>query len=236
LIHRKETSGDNPGKWQPMWVEIREGLGVVFRNPILRSIAACTGTNNFFSNIRHAVLTIYVVRELGIEPGLLGLMFAAGSAGAFVGALQASAIARRWGAGPTLIGSALIGSVGALALPAAQGTFAFAVALLTLGLFVNSGANPVYNITQVSLRQAITPYRLQGRMNASMRFLVWGTIPLGSLIGGALGQGIGVHTALTIGAVGGLLSAVWVFLSPVRMLLQPTLPDDGANSHDPPPS
>ncbi|HET9906380.1 MAG TPA: hypothetical protein VFQ23_07055 [Anaerolineales bacterium] len=91
-----------------------------------------------------------------------------------------------------------ISLIGSLALPAAaQGPFVFAVAMLMLGLFVSSSANPVYNITQVSLRQSIIPLRLQGRMNASMRFLVWGTIPLGSLAGGALGEVIGnsVHTA-----------------------------------------
>ena len=99
--------------------------------------------------------------------------------------------------------------------------------MLTLGLFVSSAANPVYNITQVSLRQSIIPLRLQGRMNASMRFLVWGTIPLGSLTGGALGEVVGIHTTLLIGAIGGLLAVLWVFFSPVRVLIQtPTLEDE----------
>ena len=221
LIRRRENPGNRAGKWQPMWGEIREGLKVVFQSPILRSIAGCTATNNFFSNMRFAVLTIYVVRELGIEPGLLGIIFAVGSLGALIGALWGSAIARRWGVGPTLIGAALVGAIGSLALPAAQGSTTFAVAMLTLGLFINGGANPVYNITQMSLRQAIIPLRLQGRMNASMRFLVWGTIPLGSLIGGVLGEGIGIHTTLVIGAIGGLLAVTWVFFSPVRTLIQP---------------
>jgi MFS family permease len=221
LIRRREDVSNRAGKWKPMWGEIREGLEVVFRSPILRSIAGCTATNNFFSNVRFAVLTIYVVRELGIEPGVLGIIFAAGSVGALIGALWGSAIARRWGVGPTLIGAILVGSIGSLALPAARGTFAFAVAMLILGLFFNSAANPVYNITQMSLRQSIIPLRLQGRMNASMRFIVWGTIPLGSLTGGALGEVVGIHTTLLLGAIGGLLSVIWVYFSPVRRLIQP---------------
>jgi MFS family permease len=225
-IRRREEAGNRAGKWKPIWSEIKEGLDVVFHSPILRSIAGCTGTNNFFSNVRFAVLTIYVVRELGIEPGLLGIIFAVGSVGALIGALQGSAIANRWGVGPALIGAISIGSLGALALPAARGPFTFAVAMLMLGWFVNSWANPVYNITQVSLRQAITPHRLQGRMNASMRFLVWGTIPRGSLVGGALGEVIGIHTTLLIGAVGGLLSVIWVYFSPVRSLIQPPVIED----------
>ena len=220
LIRRSEAAGHSAGKWKPIWGEIREGLEVVFHSPILRSIAGCTATNNFFSNVRFAVLTIYVVRELGIEPGLLGIIFAVGSVGALIGALWGSGIARRWGIGPTLIGAVLVGSIGSLALPAAQGPIAFAAAVLTLGLFVSSGSIPVYNITQMSLRQSIVPLRLQGRMNASMRFLVWGTIPLGSLIGGALGEVIGIHTTLLIGAIGGLLAVIWVYFSPVRRLMQ----------------
>jgi MFS family permease len=226
LIRRREDNSNSAGKWKPMWGEIREGLQVVFRSPILRSIAGCTATNNFFSNVRFAVLTIYVVRELGIEPGVLGIIFAAGSVGALIGALWGSAIARRWGVGPTLIGAILVGSVGSLALPAARGTFAFAVAMLILGLFFNSAANPVYNITQMSLRQSIIPLRLQGRMNASMRFIVWGTIPLGSLVGGALGEVIGIHTTLLLGAIGGLLAVTWVFFSPVRRLIRPPTIED----------
>jgi MFS family permease len=76
----------------------------------------------------------------------------------------------------------------------------------------------VYNIQQVSLRQAITPARLQGRMNASMRFFVWGTIPLGSLVGGVLATAFGVQTAILIGACLGFVSLLPVLLSPLRTL------------------
>jgi hypothetical protein len=76
----------------------------------------------------------------------------------------------------------------------------------------------VYNINQVSLRQALVPVRLQGRLNATMRFLVWGTIPLGSLAGGILGATLGLYWAMVVGIVGGLFTFLWVFLSPVRAI------------------
>src|SRR5262249_34284077 len=76
----------------------------------------------------------------------------------------------------------------------------------------------VYNINQVSLRQAITPHHLQGRMNATMRFLVWGTMPLGGLAGGALGQSLGLWPTIAVAVAGGLLAFLWVLLSPVRAL------------------
>ena len=65
--------------------------------------------------------------------------------------------------------------------------------MLMLVAFISGITNPVYNVNQVSLRQAITPDRLQGRMNASMRFIVWGTIPLGALLGGGLGEALGLR-------------------------------------------
>ena len=76
----------------------------------------------------------------------------------------------------------------------------------------------VYNITQVSYRQAICPPRLQGRMNSVMRFIVWGTIPIGTLLGGALGSTIGLRETLVVGAVGSGSSFLWILFSPQRHL------------------
>jgi predicted MFS family arabinose efflux permease len=97
------------------------------------------------------------------------------------------------------------------------------VALLIGGAFISGIMNPIYNINQVSLRQAITPDRLTGRMNASVRFLVWGTIPLGALLGGTLGDAIGLWPTLLAMGLCSLLPPLWVFFSPVRRLKeQPT--------------
>jgi MFS family permease len=82
----------------------------------------------------------------------------------------------------------------------------------------------VYNIAQVSLRQAITPERLQGRMNAAMRWIVWGTIPLGGLLGGAIGQWVSVPTALWVGAIGSLSAFLPVALSSVRSIREMPAP------------
>jgi hypothetical protein len=86
------------------------------------------------------------------------------------------------------------------------------------GMFVVFIGVVVYNINQVSLRQAIVPIRLQGRMNASMRFLVWGTIPLGGLAGGFLGSILPLRLAIGLLTLGGCTAFLWVLLSPVRSL------------------
>ncbi len=91
-----------------------------------------------------------------------------------------------------------------------------------------------YNITQLSFRQAICPPRLQGRMNAVIRFLVWGTLPLGALLGGALGTWVGLRPALWVAAIGALFTFLPILLSPVPRIREMPEPieDDEASRTD----
>ncbi len=201
--------------------EIAEGLRYVGRQPLLRSIAATTGTSNFFSNIIFSILILYLVRELSFSPELLGVTFSVGSIGFLLGALLANRVAARFGVGRTIVGSALV--FGPAALLTALAPREVAVPFVAATVFLGGLGGAIYNINQVSLRQAITPERMQGRMNATMRFIVWGTIPLGSILGGFLGGAIGLHETIWVGAIGGLFAFVPVLLSPVRSLKQ--IPD-----------
>jgi MFS family permease len=151
----------------------------------------------------------------------LGAMFAVGSCGAIVGALLTNRIRQRIGVGPAILGGSIAFSVPALIYPAAP--HAIALPLFMLAQAVIQFGGMAYNITQVSLRQAITPERLQGRMNAAMRWIVWGTIPLGALLGGAIGQWVGLRTALWVGAIGSLGGFLPVALSSVRSIRE--MPD-----------
>jgi MFS family permease len=201
-----------------VWSEIREGLAVLFGHPILRAIAGCTATSNLFGTVGSTVYVLFVTRELGMTPALLGIIVAVGSGGALIGALLANRLAGGFGLGPTIIGTAMLFPVGGLLVVVAGGS-QLAVALILIAAHAAmTFCGPVYNVNQVSLRQAITPDRLQGRMNATMRFVVWGTIPIGALIGGFLGDAIGLRTTLLVGALGSGLSFLWVLLSPVRTL------------------
>lgn len=236
-IHQQEemtARTHNPS----MLSEIREGLAVVFSDRRLRSIAGSTATSNFFSSAIAPVATLYLVDPelaasnlgLGLDSLVFGLIFAVGSVGGLIGALLAGRLAARVGVGYAIIGSMLISGIGlfsfylatpALAIPllVVGGTaLTLSVLVLMVGQFATFLSAVVYNINQVSLRQAIVPLRLQGRMNATMRFLVWGTLPFGALVGGILGAIIGIRPTILTMAVGGSLAFLWVLLSPVRSL------------------
>jgi MFS family permease len=194
--------------------EIAEGLRFVLANRLLRAIAACTATANLFGGILTTMLILYLARDLHLAPGAIGLFLSTFGMGALIGVALVAPSARLLGQGPTIWVSILLGGLAGLLIPV--GAPGWRLWLAAGGGVVSGVMTVVYNVTQVSYRQALTPDALLGRMNATMRFLVWGTLPLGGLLGGVLGTVFGVHQALWIGAAGETLAAVPVFFSPLR--------------------
>jgi MFS family permease len=203
-------------------VEIAEGLSFVIRHPLLRRIVACTGTFNLFSSMTMALLVLFVIRTLGLSESTLGFVFSVGAVGGLVGAATASWFARRVGEGRAIPLSSIVCAAAGVLIPlAAVGPPA---ALLIAGWFIEAWGVVVYNVVQVSFRQRLCPPHLLGRMNASVRFIVYGTMPLGGLLGGVLGQWLGVTTTLWITAAGGFVACLPVVLSP--LLTMRDLPDE----------
>ena len=196
--------------------ELGEGLAYVLRHRHLKWIAACTATSNYFGQMIFAIGLLYMVRELHMSSFAAGAVFACFGIGSIVGALSATRLSTAVGVGRAILIPAVLFSLAGLAFPLTP--ISFPVPLLVLGTLAFGFGSTSYNITQVSLRQAITPERLQGRMNASMRWIVWGTIPLGALTGGALAGAYGLRTALWVGAIGGLFTFLPVLLSSVRSI------------------
>jgi MFS family permease len=193
--------------------EISEGLRFVWREPRIRSVAATTGTANLFSSVMMAVIVVFMRRSLHLGAGTIGIVFAVGALGGLAGAALARPIARRIGVGPAILWSIMIGDAAGLLYPLATRSSAVPV-LMIAGAIFGAGA-VIYNINQVSVRQALCPLYLQGRMNATVRFLVWGTMPLGGFLGGALGTAVGLRTTLWVAGIGGTLAFLWVLASPV---------------------
>jgi len=202
--------------------ELKEGAQVVTKNPVLTRIAACTATSNLGGSIAFTVFLIFAYNQLKLTPEIVGIIFALGSVGLLAGAVLAARVARGVGLGWALAVATVVGGIAALGVPLALvgSPVLVLAALQVLGGF----CLPIYNINQVSLRQAITPDRLQGRMNATMRTIVWGTIPVGSFIGGILGTQIGVVATIMIGGVVYVLAAAWILLGPVISLNETPAP------------
>jgi MFS family permease len=217
-IRRAEPQPERRADAGNIWREIGQGLAVVLKNPLLRPIAFCTATSNLFGNVGFAVFILFVTRELGIDAGTLGLLFTLGAVGGMAAATLTGRVVGALGVGPTIVSAVWITALGSLLIPLVAEPGWVGLAVLAVAGFVGALGGVTYNITQVSLRQAITPDRVQGRMNASMRFVVWGTIPIGSLIGGFLGEQIGLRPTMLVGGLGGMLAGLWVFFSPVRSL------------------
>ncbi len=213
--------------------EMMEGLRFVLGNRLLRAIAMTTGSGNFFSNISFTMLLVLLADGLALPAGAIGLFFSISAAGGLGAALIARRVAAALGQGPTIwIALAVTSPFGLLAPLAERGPLLWVAAF---GMAVGWCGSVVYNITQVSFRQGLTPERMLGRMNATMRFLVWGTIPLGAFVSGVLGQWVGVRPAIWIGAIGGCLAFLPVFLSPLRTMRElPKEPEPESTVEDEP--
>jgi MFS family permease len=226
-IRKRESSVRTDAPRRRMREELREGLRYVLTHPFLKNIAACTALFNFFGNMGFAVLLVFARRELHLSPLAIGLAFTLSNVGPLLAAFNANRISSRFGVGRTIIGASIIGAPTFLVIPFAPEGNA-ALALLIPAFIIGGLSNVIYNVTQVSLRQAITPERIQGRMNSVMRFIVWGTIPLGAIIGGVLASNIGVQETLIVSGVGCFLPFLPVLFSPVRGIREMPEPVDEA--------
>src|SRR4029079_1290710 len=166
-----------------------------------------------FAPLCAAVLILYMSRTLGVAKFEIAFVYVASPVGSMLAGLTTNRVSRGIGVGPTILATISVSSIAGLMYPLAPQSFPLPL-LMVGGAFFGFGAI-AYNITQVSLRQAITPERLQGRMNAAMRWVVWGTIPLGTLLGGGLATWFGLRTALWVGGIGNTLAILPIALSSV---------------------
>jgi MFS family permease len=219
-----------PEDHQPILTEIGEGLRWVFGNRYLRRIVATTGFANLFGTISMTLLPIFLLRVLELTPAQMGVIFSLGAVGGLVGALVTPRIVARIGEARALPLSVIGFSLAPLLLPMASLFPQIAFPFLVAQTFLMSFTVLLYNITQVTFRQRITPPRLLGRMNASIRFCVWGVMPIGALVAGALGTWIGVVPTLWIAAVLELFAGLFVIIGPFWTMRD--LPDAHAESDD----
>lgn len=198
--------------------EVVEGVTFVLGHHLLRPIVTCSALFNLFWSAYLAMFIVFLARDLGLREGEVGLILMCAGIGGLVGLAFARRVVGWLGQGRALWLAPLFVGVCALLVPQAQP--GLTVWLAAFGHLLAFAWIVVYNVTQVSLRQALTPDHLLGRMNATVRFFVWGTLPMGGLLGGVFGNWTDARAALMIGAIGSALAFLPVFLSPLRSMRQ----------------
>jgi len=214
-IHKPERPVP-PKSERHFWTELRDGLRSVAVTPSLRTLALTTSILNVGNTMFYAVFLLFIYNELKLSPEVAGIILSLGGVGFLVGAVSAPTLLKRIGLRYSLILALLISGIGRLAVQTSTQGPAL-VLLSAFWLFASIGI-PIYNISQVSFRQAIVSDELQGRMNATMRTFGYGAATVGALIGGIMGSTYGLPAAMTIGPIIALLPIILILFGPLRRL------------------
>ncbi|MEO5951348.1 MAG: MFS transporter, partial [Chloroflexia bacterium] len=201
-----------------IWQETREGLSTLWRNAILRALAIAGLLHSFFGWFFGTLYTFFAVRELGLEPGVVGLLISAGGIGALIGATTTQRLSRRFGIGRLLVISAFAITVLELLVPLSSGPFALVVAAMFVAQLFGDIFWEVYIIGENSLRQMTVSSRFIGRVTATTQFLTGGAGPLGALVAGVIATATSARVALFVAVGGFLLAALWLAFSPINTI------------------
>ena len=197
---------------------IGEGVRFVVSHPLLRPLLCSSTVGALCSNTILSVAALYIVRDLGLPAWAYGAIIGIGGPAALLGAFVASRVLRRYGIGKTLIGTGLVGGATTLLVALAGGPLGSTLALLIAWRVLAGLAEAVGGITSLTLLQTLTPPHLKGRVNATVRVFGWGAVALGGLLGGALGEILGLRPTIALAACGICLAPLWLIHSPVRAL------------------
>ena len=209
-----DVSPDRDGRATSVFTDLKEGLAHVFRHPLLRSLILTLGAAIVVGHMEEPNLYPFLYNILHLSPGTVGLVLSVGGVGSIAGAIVSRRVAARFGPGWTLAMTGAVVGVAIMLQTTAQ--FGYAIPILTVTFLVIGLMDPIHDVTQVSLRQMLTPDRLQGRMNSVFRTVFWGAWPVGSVLGGYVGSVIGPVPAILIGGAGFVIFAIVILFTPLR--------------------
>lgn len=208
-------AGSTPGH---AWGDVLQGLRVAVRDRYVRALLGEATTFNLFNEMFILGLLIFTVRDLGLGPAAIGLVFTAGGVGSFLGAWFGAQVTGRFGYGRVLLVTLIVGNAAPLGVIFTGATGAATLPVLGAIFAVMGVGIGVANVHAVTLRQTAVAPALRGRVNAAYRLISWGTIPLGAAVGGVLAAAAGGRVAMITGAVGMSLATLWVAFSAVPRL------------------
>jgi MFS family permease len=217
-IRRHESIFERSEPPTRVWRRIHEGLRCVVGDTSLRTVCLASAAFNFFLAATMTAYLLFLPRELQLSGSVVGLALAAIGPGALVGSLLAAHLPSRFGHGLVLVSAAALGDGVMLCVPALHGPSTLTILSLLVVNFVFGTFGQLVNVTVMTVRQALSPDEMQGRVSATITFAGMGMTPLGSLLGGHLAEVWGLRTSLLVAAAGMMLSPVLMALSPLARL------------------
>lgn len=216
-IRAEEPQPDLAGKGR-LRAEIGEGLRLVLGNRYVRATTAQGGCWNFFFIMNDTMFLLYAIREVHFTPGLVGVVLGTGAAGGVIGSALASSLTRRMRYGRAILTATGFGTIPAFLIPAAEGPKVLMAVIFTVAFFLIRFGLATANVLMITLRQAVTPAPMLGRMTAASRTILYTLGPLGGIVGGLLGATIGLRATLLVAAAGFVLTLVPILVSPIPSL------------------
>ena len=207
------------------WATLLEGIRYIRRHAILRSLVLMMASLSFFGNFFASLYLLFLVRELHISPGVVGVLVGLGGIGKLVSASVNTKMTRRFGVGKVILVGLVLGSWDGAVIYALHGSIWFCTLVLGFMQLVGDIPTGWFYMNVMSLRQSVIPTRLQGRVHAGMGFLIEGLAPIGAVVGGLLGVWIGLRLTLLMTMCGPLIALVFLLASPILHLRE--LPESG---------
>jgi hypothetical protein len=201
-----------------LWRDFVEGVSEVWHHPQLRTVITAGGVFNISTQMIGVVIMLFFIRDLHLQAGQMGPLFALGGVSSFGGAVLTARVTRRWGLGETLWRSVFLSGVAYLFLPLAGGPFWFVATLMAAQQLSSDGAWTIYLINEVSIIQKLAAPAVLGRVTATLHTAQWTGRFVGLTLGGVLGQLVGFRMTLFIGGAGVIATALWLRQSSLRTL------------------
>ena len=224
MIHPHENPAARSRSDVSVWQEVGEGVQWIIKTATLRAMTVSSGLGSLAISMQQTVFILFLSRELGLEPTALGIVLASSGIAAVLGAFLADTIAKQWGPGPAMMWGTSLGCLSQGMISLTNGPVLIQMVILISAQCLQGIGSPIYSINQLSVRQMLTPDRVLGRVNASRRFIVFGIRPIGALLGGVLGELIGVRWTLVTATAVMLVGVLYLMYSPLRTLREPPCP------------
>jgi MFS family permease len=211
------STATEPAK-ESIFKSIWGGLRAALEHPALRATTIAATVGALAGQMQAVIVVLFLVRDLGLSAGLVGLVIAVAGVAGIVGATIGVQITGRLGNGPTFIVGMTLSSLAGLVMAAAGGPAALVLAVLIVAQLLHGWGPTLYGINQQTIRQILIAPEFLARTQATWRFLVFGMQPIGALLGGTLGALVGFRATLVISSLVMLTGTTVALLSPLRTL------------------